>query len=58
VRGNYIRTRQYDKRVYILHKSKLVDSPPCEVFLGLQMGHGVSLTLYSSRQTHGFMDQY
>jgi hypothetical protein len=57
VRGNYLRTRQYDKRVYILHKSQLVDSPSCEVFLGLQMGHGVSLTLYSSRQTHGFMDQ-
>ena len=57
VRGNYLRTRQYDKRVYILHKSQLVDSPSCEVFLGLQMGHGVSITLYSSRQTHGFMDQ-
>ncbi len=53
MRGNYLRTRQYDKRVHILHKSQLVDSPPCKVFLGLQVGHGVSLTIYTSRQTHG-----
>lgn len=57
LRKNYLRTRQYDKRVYILHKPQLVDSPPCEVFLGLQVGHGGSLTLFPSRQTHEFMNR-
>ena len=48
VRSNYLRTRQHDKRVYILHKSQLVDRLPCEVSLGLQMGYGISVTLYFS----------
>lgn len=46
VRSNCLRTRQHDKRVYILHKSQLVDRLPCEVSLGLQMGYGISVTLY------------
>lgn len=58
VTGNCLRTRQNNERVYILHKSQLVDSPPCEVFLGLQMGHSESVTLYSSHKTYGFMDQF
>lgn len=57
VRSNCLRTRQHDKRVYILHISELVDRLPCKVFLGLQKCYGISIALCFLRQIRGYTVQ-
>jgi hypothetical protein len=45
MRSEHLRTGKHDERIYILYKSKLVDSSSREALLGLQMGYSVGIAV-------------